>query len=429
MPSGPSRSTTRNPTRQESADGELFSSSLKRKPIQNYEGAPAKLSSFSAATAPALNQRTFTPRPVTPRYAKQTSTEKSTASTRTPLVSSLAKSKVGPKSNAPITSKVFKNLGGNSLLSTSSSNNQKNVSAITSSGSTSSTGLDKLKIDNAELLTHSSMMSKRLAGLRNRNQFAERASETHTADSSSSSEEDPSPVELPLSEEKAKQLYLKHPYLLEPRSHSAEPNQSSTLNEYNKRALLKDTVQREDRTRPPTDRGRSEMPQEMAELLQRSARARMDVSSSKSSGNSNYARYSSGAYRADSLDSNSSRVPSYRRSYTASGPLLGSSTSSGWTQPPALTRSSTLDRIITSRGISGSSDTIGTSSMLDTGAMTSGLGAQGGGGMGNGSRSGLCSLTNLSSGSGSSHKPRSDYANRKFALLKSRSSHSIGNLD
>lgn len=351
--------------------------------------------------------------------------------------------------------------------------------------------LNQLRSDNIELLTHSTMVGRKLDNLRadasgtsgggsgdtlkapsiiaGRSLVGQKHSSLPIdRDSASSSDDEPLDLST-LTEEQARQLYLKHPYLIEPQhptrsdgSHAVSST-PTTLSDYNRRLMLKEQLDRQERKRHKLhDSGissldstgasvllKSEIPEEVAQLLQRSARARLDLSNQQSAAASNkrsgvvssvgsasggggwplsstYNRLTN-AYRSDSLDSplNGARLPPYRRSFTP-GVVLGVERSQAWVPMP-LTRSSTLERI--------NSGQVG----------GSGFSLSGGGSVGGGVSGGAAATATSSSSSAygpasgsicvphdasSGNKPRSDYANRKLALLnKSRSSHSIGKSD
>jgi hypothetical protein len=330
----------------------------------------------------------------------------------------------------------------------------------TSAVSTATTGsdLNQLRNDNFELMTHSSVVGRKLDNLRSRSlpEPTERPSSgpadedmpstsgravSRLADESDSSSDELLAAQLNpacLTEQQARQLYLKHPYLIEATARPEVAAHSTTtptsLSEYNRRLMKKDPIERHERkSTGSTDSShhhhhdyKSEIPQEVAQLLQRSARARLDLSNQQSAAGKRSGGYTTSgftataspamsrltnAYRSDSLDSplNAIRVPPYRRSFTP-GAVTGVERSTAWVPMP-LTRSSTLERINhnVSSGLSAASAIHGGSGSI--GPLSD-------------------SHFNTNSSTLSASKPRSDYANRKLALLnKSRSSHSIAKSD
>ena len=479
---------------QSSSDGKLKSSAKQKKPICTPTTSSPRQP--TSALQSSLSSR---------RFAKHSNLDSPLASKPSPTSSATPSSGATNRSH-PTTYNTSSQLAS-TLANPKHPVGKANSLTTALSASkpmTGTTNIDQLRIDNHELLTHSSVMSKRLANLRSRSlpDSANQPHSEHMSDDNgplttpghhysrtrnisesdldySSDENNSSHLQLetaPLSEEQARQLYLKHPYLIESSTNATsaasarhKSNHLASSNEYNRRLLFKEPFEQHEHKKRRTQRrlaesavdgeknssNETEIPQEVAQLLQRSARARMDLSNtqhpginkrnvsnagisgagvfqpSNIQGSSAYARFAN-SHRSDSMktDLTATRVPPYRRSFTP-GAVLGNERSVTWT-PVQLTRSSTLDRISIGSSIGGMSS--GCGYLGSVGSATGSRSAAGGGSLiGNASgligdssmTSGLNSLTNLTSLG--SHKPRSDYANRKFALLKSRSSHTLGN--
>lgn len=273
---------------------------------------------------------------------------------------------------------------------------------------------------NSQNNAHTNAKSKFLTNQTKNKRFAARQSPEKvqaTVDENNNNISEP----LLTAEERKRQLYLRSPFLAQALDGS-KPAQ--TLDEYNKRILFGT-----DDANDSFDLGgktRSEMPDSVADLLTRSAKAREPLA--KPLNKQLIAKRKAGQIKQDSLDSGTSSPTSrsiadlkygspaksanklatrndFARTYALSSSQSPSITDRSASEPNSaaaagLVRSNTLTNLNTLAGTQSAGKT-----PASTGFPTT---------------SNSISL---------SRRPRSDYANSKYSLLKSKSTHSLNKID